>query len=113
MAKHRVLLYSGIFQNAPQRNIREPSTNPHLSGKSLVIRLMTSRSHAWAGWLSSRPSQIMAASIGLGERDSRWKTRGGDLVMVFATFSLITDTRSEVARIFAADQHRALIPAVY
>src|SRR5260370_37041540 len=109
MAKHRVLLYSGIFQNAPQRNIREPSTNPHLSRKSLVIRLMTSRSHAWAGWLSSRRSQIMAASIGLGERDSRWKTRGWDLVMVFATFSGSTDTRSDVARICTADKNGARI----
>src|SRR5258708_35708402 len=86
-----------IFQNAPQRNIREASTNPHWSGKSLVIRLMTSRSHAWAGWLSSRRSQIMAASIGLSERDSRSKTRGADLVMAFAPFIGSTDTRSDLA----------------
>jgi hypothetical protein len=33
---------------------------------------MTSRDHTYAGWLSSLRSQIMADSIGLGERDSRW-----------------------------------------
>jgi len=37
---------------------------------------MTSRSHACAGWSSSRRNQIMAASIGLGDRDNRWKTNG-------------------------------------
>jgi hypothetical protein len=45
---------------------------PYVQLKSLATtRVMTSRSHACAGWLPSRRSQIMAASIGLGGRDSR------------------------------------------
>src|SRR5258706_5141491 len=107
MAKHRVLLYSGIFQNAPQRNIREASTNLHWSRKSLVIRMMTSRSHACAGWLSSRRSQIMAASIGLGDRNSRRKTSGRDFIMSFAIFSGRTEAMSDVDRICAADRNGA------
>jgi hypothetical protein len=48
----------------------------HTERNPLATWLMTFRSHAWAGWLSSRRSQIMAASIGLGERDSGWNTSG-------------------------------------
>src|SRR5258708_35076265 len=70
---------------------------------------MTSRSQACAGWLSSRRSHIMVASIGLGERDSRRKTRRCDLVMFLATLSGRTDTRSDVARICAADKNGARI----
>src|SRR2546423_3268924 len=51
----------------------------------------------------------MAASIGLGERDSRRKTSSCDLVMFLATFSGTTDTRSDVARICAADKNGARI----
>src|ERR1700680_3628124 len=85
----------------------------HLARKSWATRLMTSRSHACAGWLSTRRSQIMAASIGLGERDSGWKTRWCDLIMFLATFSGSTDTRSEVARICAADRNGARIAAFW
>ncbi len=60
---------------------RSSSFNPRvqLARRPLATWLITSRSHACAGWLSSRRSQIMAASIGLGERDNRWKTRGETL----------------------------------
>src|SRR5438105_12854755 len=66
----------GLPDQWRRREKRGAIYKPSLVTQSLVIRLMTSRSHAWAGWLSSRRSQTMAASIGLGERDSRWKTRG-------------------------------------
>jgi hypothetical protein len=47
-----------------------PIGRAYLESKSCVTLLTTSRSHACAGWLSSRRGQIMAASIGLGERFS-------------------------------------------
>jgi len=47
----------------------------HTARESWAARVMTSRSQACAGWLSRRRSQVMAASIGLGERDSRRNTR--------------------------------------
>jgi hypothetical protein len=47
-----------------------PIRRAYLESKSCVTLLTTSRSHACAGWLSSRRGQIMAASIGLGERFS-------------------------------------------
>src|SRR5258706_15933712 len=55
-----------------------PSFQPpvQLARRPLTARLMTSRSQACAGWLSSRRNQIMAASTGLGDRDNRWKTNG-------------------------------------
>src|SRR5438309_11622459 len=51
----------------------------------------------------------MAASTGLGERDSRRKTSWCDLVMMLATLSGSTDTRSDVARSCAADKNGARI----
>jgi hypothetical protein len=51
-------------------------TRRHVLPKSRVTRLITSRSQACPGWLSSRRSQIMAASIGLGDRNNGRKTRG-------------------------------------
>jgi hypothetical protein len=46
----------------------------HAARESRAARATTSRSQACAGWLSRRRSQIMLASIGLGERDSRRNT---------------------------------------
>src|SRR6266403_3924172 len=51
----------------------------------------------------------MAASIGFGERDSRRKTSWCDLTMFLATLSGRTATRSDVARICAADRNGARI----
>ncbi len=78
----------------------------------LAIPVMTSRSHACAGWLSSRRSQIMAVSIGLGGREGRWKASGCDFIIFRATLSGSTDTRSDVARICAADRMGARIAAL-
>ena len=60
-----------IIQPVGSESIRRA----HVECKRLVTWPMASRSHACACWLSSRRGQIIAASIGLGERDSRWKTR--------------------------------------
>ena len=69
---------------------------------------MTSRSHACGGWLSSRRSHVMAASIGSGERDSQ-RLENRVVITFLATFSGTTDTRSDVARICAADKNGARI----
>jgi hypothetical protein len=63
-------------------SLAEEENGSHVVRNSLTTPPMTSRSRACAGWLSSRRSQVMEASIGLGERDIYGK-QGGETLSWF------------------------------
>jgi len=77
----RMIVVSGFGLDPEEKafemlEMREDFRRGHVARKPLATWLMMSRSHPCAGWLSSRRGQIMAASIGLGERDNCRKTSG-------------------------------------